>query len=313
MHSENMTIDEFKSRDATSYDPVAAEYDGFIERFSSAMAAHPLALARVTAHTDVLDVGTGTGIVALKAAALMDAGRKVIAVDLSDGMLTIARGKALDRKLDDRVAFRAMDAEQLELPDASFDVVVSMFALHHFPNPERALHEMFRVLRPGGTLSIGVGSGPSRTTWAGVGDAVLQVRDLLLRYAGRLLRAPQFIDELVNAHFPDSRPDELTELAARGWKAPGTVPDMVRRAGFEDIATDWIGAREVIATPDEFWDIQRVYSSIARKRLATVTPNQVDAFRRAFLDRCHAVQQRGGELVYSHAALYVTGRKPHSV
>ncbi len=305
-----MTTDDFKSRDATSYDPVAAEYDGFIERFSSAMAAHPLALARVTSGTDVLDVGTGTGIVALKAAALMNTSRKVMAVDLSEGMLTIARGKALDRNLADRVEFRAMDAEQLEFPDASFDVVVSMFALHHFPNPERALSEMYRVLRPGGIVSIGVGSGPSRATWIGIVDAGRQVRDLVLRYAGRLLRAPQFIDELVNTHFPDNRPDELTDLAARGWKAPGTVPAMVRRTGFEAIATDWIGAREVIRTPDEFWELQRVYSSTARKRLATVTRDQVDTLRRAFLDRCHSVQQRGGELVYSHAALYITARKP---
>lgn len=310
MTTESGTIDEFKSRDATSYDPVAPAYDTFIERYSGALAARPLALANVSASTRLLDVGTGTGIVALKAAAMVAPDVKVIGVDLSDGMLGKAREKALARGLASKVEFRAMDAEQLQFADATFDVVVSMFALHHFPDPARALAEMYRVLRPGGVLSIGVGSGPNRFTVDGVVDAVVQVRDLVKRRLGYLLRAPQFIDALVEQYIPVKVGNELTALAAHGWKSPGTVPRLVRAAGFDDVRTHWQGERTVIATPEEFWELQRVYSSTARKRLPTVDSDVTDALYREFMTQCRTVRARGGELVYSHAALYVTARKP---
>ena len=61
------------------------------------------------------------------------------------------------------VTFRLSDAEQLEFPDQSFDVVLSLYALFHFPEPLRALGEMYRVLRPGGHVVIGVGSGGQRS------------------------------------------------------------------------------------------------------------------------------------------------------
>lgn len=302
----------FKQRDATSYDHVAGQYDALISRFSGPLVTRLIALAGISAGSRVLDVGTGPGIVALAAASLVGDRGHVIGVDLSEGMLATAREKASRHPAAANVEFRQMDAEHLLFADASFDVVVSLFALHHFPNPSAALAEMYRVLRPGGVVCIGVGSAPSRFSVAGIVDARIQVRDLLRRKLGRLVRAPQFLTELVKQHCPAPEAEELTAMASSGWKDPRIVPRLVTRAGFAEVRTDWLGQRRVINSVQDFWNLQRIYSSTARKRLSVASPERVAAVHAAFVARCNTVQRRSGELVYSYASLYVTGRRPRT-
>lgn len=106
-----------------------------------------------------LDLGTGTGVAALSAAATVGAAGSVVGLDLSDGMLAVARANASAMGLDGRLRFVKGDAEQPDFPDRSFDSVLSLFALLHLPHPDKALSQMYRVLKPRGTLVIGVGSG----------------------------------------------------------------------------------------------------------------------------------------------------------
>jgi ubiquinone/menaquinone biosynthesis C-methylase UbiE len=69
-------------------------------------------------------------------------------------------------------AFSRMDGEALDLPDASVDVVLCAFGLMYMPDPERALREMRRVLRPGGRLALAVWGERARCAWAAVFDIV---------------------------------------------------------------------------------------------------------------------------------------------
>lgn len=139
----------FKTLDASSYDSVTEEFDYFTERLSSPLARQMILHAEILSGDSVLDVGTGTGIVALLAAKKAGATGRVCGIDLSNQMLAKAEEKAQKLKFDQKIIFRQMDAEALDFEEKTFDVVVSLFALMHFPNPLTALKEIYRVLRPG--------------------------------------------------------------------------------------------------------------------------------------------------------------------
>lgn len=96
----------------------------------------------------VLEVAVGTGL----NLPFYDPGVTLVGIDLSPGMLEIARRRAVEVGRD--VDLREGDAHELDFEDGSFDAVVSTFSLCNIPDPDRALAEMNRVLRPGGRLIL---------------------------------------------------------------------------------------------------------------------------------------------------------------
>jgi ubiquinone/menaquinone biosynthesis C-methylase UbiE len=98
----------------------------------------------------VLDVAAGTGHVARALASLA---RQVVAVDLTRAMLEEGRTQA-ERAGLGNVLFQEGDARALPFLDASFDLVVTRFSLHHFEDPANPLAEMVRVCRPGGRVGV---------------------------------------------------------------------------------------------------------------------------------------------------------------
>ncbi len=116
--------------------------------------ARAAGLARAAGPARVLDVGCGTGALAVTAAQRWP-NVTVDAIDASDGMLAIARADLAERPaaVRARVRFAQAFADRLPFEDATFDVVVSAFVLQLVPSVPRALREMRRVLRPGGRLA----------------------------------------------------------------------------------------------------------------------------------------------------------------
>lgn len=112
-----------------------------------------LALARLTPEDRVLDIGAGTGLLALAAAPQV---RHVSALDISPAMCRRLRAK-VTRLPRANVDVLVADATELPLADQSADVVVSNYCFHHVSDADkrRALDEITRVLRPGGRLVIG--------------------------------------------------------------------------------------------------------------------------------------------------------------
>jgi SAM-dependent methyltransferase len=98
---------------------------------------------------DALDVGSGTGFLALELAAR---GHRVTGIDFAPSMVARAREKAAAQGL--AAHFDQGDAENLSYADGSFDLVISRHVLWTLPHPERALDEWLRVLRPGGRLAV---------------------------------------------------------------------------------------------------------------------------------------------------------------
>ncbi len=126
---------------AISFDDRCIRY---VRERAERMLPHP-------AYGKVLEVGTGTGFFILN---LWQAGyaAEPHATDISPGMVAVCLENA--RRLGCGLQARVADAESLPYPDASFDLVTGHAFLHHLPDPELALCEFLRVLKPGGALLV---------------------------------------------------------------------------------------------------------------------------------------------------------------
>ena len=126
-----------------------------------------LACASLQPGERVLDVACGTGLVAFAAARAVGPQGRVLGVDLAGQMVDAATQRAAGLQLPN-VAFARMDAETLALPDGGFDVVLCALGLMYVPEPEQALREIRRVLRPGGRMVLAVWGERSRCGWSAV-------------------------------------------------------------------------------------------------------------------------------------------------
>ncbi|HEY8565840.1 MAG TPA: class I SAM-dependent methyltransferase [Beijerinckiaceae bacterium] len=129
------------------------------------------AAAAAAAGPDILEVGVGTGLVL----PYYPATSRVVGVDLSEDMLRKAVEKVANGPLRHVRGVAAMNAEQLGFPDAAFDAVAVPFVITLVPDPERALTEMARVLKPGGALVISSKLGYDAGVVAKVEEAVAPI------------------------------------------------------------------------------------------------------------------------------------------
>src|ERR1700745_2414028 len=98
----------------------------------------------------VLEVGVGTGI----SLPLYGSNVRIFGTDISEEMLKKAKKSVSEQRLKNVEGLAVMDAEKLESPDNSFDVVMAQYVVTAVPNPEAALDEFARVVRPGGELIV---------------------------------------------------------------------------------------------------------------------------------------------------------------
>lgn len=113
----------------------------------------------------VLDVATGIGEPAVTAARRVGPSGHVIATDLSAEMLALGQKRVAELGLQN-IDFREMDAEALDLPEKSFDIILSRLGLMFLPDPQGALGRMRRLLMPGGRLIAAVWSSPQKVPFA---------------------------------------------------------------------------------------------------------------------------------------------------
>lgn len=192
----------------------ADHWDGAAERYEKT--AHPYttryvdaALAHVplTPASRVLDVAAGTGALALAAAR---AGAQVLATDFSPGMVARIAAKAVST-----VEARVMDGQALDVPDAAFDAVFSMFGVFMFPDWRRGLAEMARVTRPGGYGVVAVWQDRGAGAFMLFGRLIRRLfpdRDLapMPEAMAILGMAEGLAEELVKAGYRDPRIDHVT-------------------------------------------------------------------------------------------------------
>ena len=102
----------------------------------------------------VLDIGTGSGRLAVELAKNTKSDCTIIGLDLSSDMLKKSCARAAQAGLADRLSLLQSSAAELPFADGSFDLVISYASLHHWRQPEAVFNEIFRVLKPGGKIII---------------------------------------------------------------------------------------------------------------------------------------------------------------
>ena len=135
---------------------ICRQYDAHAKHYMMPVYRH---FARIIARTRlagcrVLDIGTGSGLLAIELARLPDRDFKITGVDISEEMLQIARENVKQAGFSHRITLKVASASSIPFADGSFDIVVSNASLHHWSNPPAVFSEIKRVSSQGSLCLI---------------------------------------------------------------------------------------------------------------------------------------------------------------
>lgn len=151
--------DEARAWQTGVWDRISQTYAREVDRRFVLVVEQVIKRAGLKPGLRVLDIGTGTGSVALIAAPLVAPAGRVTCTDISSEMLDIARNRAREGGIGN-LDFEECSAEAIKAPDASFDVVLASLSLMYVIDRATAARECARVLRPGGRFVAAVWAGP---------------------------------------------------------------------------------------------------------------------------------------------------------
>jgi len=152
----------------------------------------------------ILDVATGTGDFAFEAIKILKP-EKIIGVDISEGMLEVARKKIQERDLQHIFSVQTGDSEGLKFDDNHFDAITVAFGVRNYEHLERGLADMYRVLKPGGKIVILEFSKPTQfPVKQGYNFYFKHITPLLGKLFSKDNRAYAYLPESVAA-FPDGK------------------------------------------------------------------------------------------------------------
>jgi ubiquinone/menaquinone biosynthesis C-methylase UbiE len=164
MEAQLVQIKEQQKEMWNKFSPGWKKWDDLSMDFLKPMGDEIIHLIKPGGTDLVLDVASGTGEPGLTIASMLRGG-KVIATDLAEGMLEVARENAIRRGIKN-FEIVAGDVCDLPFPDNSFDAISCRMGFMFFPDMLLAAREMVRVLKPGGRIAATVWSGPERNLWA---------------------------------------------------------------------------------------------------------------------------------------------------
>jgi ubiquinone/menaquinone biosynthesis C-methylase UbiE len=159
-----MNTDELQKQNITAlFNKVAFSYGEnalFFQEFANKL----VQWAGLQKGQSILDVATGRGALLPHILSSVGSEGKVIAIDLTENMVSLTKQDMEGQKVSN-VDVLQMDAEDLALASDSFDVVLSGFAMHLLPHPDKAFQEIYRVLKPGGIFGFSIPGPASGERW----------------------------------------------------------------------------------------------------------------------------------------------------
>jgi len=194
----------------------------------------------------ILELAAGRGDVGFLAAELLHPGGKLISSDGAEAMVEVARRRAAALGIDN-VEFKPIDLEWIDAKLATIDGILCRFGYMHAVDPEHALREARRVLRPGGRIVLAVWAPPEDNPW--------------------LSALPAAAEELGLA-----QPKADGEPGAFALSAPGKVEELLEDAGFDAPSVEPLDLTFTAPTVDAWWETQRAMSSSMRPILDALPP-----------------------------------------
>lgn len=171
-------------------------------------------LRKIDLHSDekVLDISCGTGLVTFPMAKSVGKEGQIIGIDLSEKMIEEAEDLSPDLVIGN-IEFMQMDAEELDFEDTSFDVTVNSLGMMYYPNPDKAIKEMYRVTISGGRAAALVWGRRSACGWAGIFPIVdARVKTDVCPLFFQLGTGNTLIQEFKNAGFVDVESERFEVL-----------------------------------------------------------------------------------------------------
>ena len=254
-------------------------YEVQMGRWSRRLAPHFIEFAGIADAERVLDVGCGTGSLSFCLARDLNI-RTVLGIDLSSAYIDHAKR----RNQDARLAFQLGDACALPFPDASFDHALSMLVLQFIPQPGRAVREMRRVTRPGGTIAAATwDTGGGLVTYRMMFDTAA-----ILAQDGNALRAKAY---------------------GRPLRRPGELAGAWRDAGLSDVVEDMVTIRMDFACFADFWAPAEGRDGPVAEYANTLGAEAKAEFRR-MVELAYLEGNADGARSYAATAWVVKGKAP---
>jgi SAM-dependent methyltransferase len=223
----------------------------------------------------ILELAAGRGDVGFLAAELLHPGGKLISSDGAEAMVEAARRRAQQLGIDN-VEFKPIDLEWIDAKLATIDGILCRFGYMLTVDPEHALREARRVLRPGGKIVIAVWDVPEANPWLTTFTAA--ARELGLA--------------------PPADPDAPGPFAL---SAPGAAAELLQDAGFDTPIVEPIELTFRTPTLDALWETQRALSSAMRKLLDGLSPAEHYKLR-------EAAEERWARYVTADGTVSIPGR-----